>query len=79
MAYLAWFGLSSLVLGAVLFFPMRKLLLAMAINRHQRKVQRAINAEEIEILNRKMTVTAAAIAVTFAFVYTRYLMARFFG
>ena len=79
MAHLAWYGLSSLVLGVVLFFPLRKLILALAINRHQRKTQRAIAAEELEILNKKMTVTAAAVAVTFAFVYTRYLMASFFG
>ncbi len=79
MAHLLWYGASALILGIVLFFPMRKLLLAMAINRHQRKVQRAIDAGELEILNKKMTVTAAAVAVTFAFVYTRYLMARFFG
>jgi len=79
MAHLAWYWLSSLILGIVLFFPMRKLLLAMAINRHQRRTQRAIDADELEILNRKMTATAAAVAVTFAFVYTRYLMARYFG
>ena len=79
MGLLLWYGLSSVILGIVLFFPARKLLLAMAINRHQRKVQRPIDADELEILNKKMTVTAAVVAVTFAFVYTRYLMARFFG
>ena len=79
MDTLAWYGLSSLVLGTVLFFPMRKLILAMAVNRHQRKVQRAITAEELEVLNKKMTLTAAVVAVTFAFIYTRYLMASFFG
>ncbi len=78
MAHLLWYGASALILGIVLFFPMRKLLLAMAINRHQRKVQRVINDEELEVLNKKMTVTAAAVAVTFAFVYTRYPMASFF-
>lgn len=79
MAFLLWYGLSSLILAIVLFFPMRKFLLAMAINRHQRKVRRAANAEELDILNKKMTLTAAVVAITFAFVYTRYLMARFFG
>ena len=79
MAVLAWYWLSSLVLGVVLFFPLRRLILAMAINRHQRKVQRAINADELEILNKKMTVTAAAVSITFAFAYTRYLMRDMFG
>jgi len=79
MAVLAWYWLSSLVLGIVLFFPLRKLMLAMAINRHQRRTQRAIEADELALLNKKMTATAAAVAITFAFVYTRYLMRDFFG
>ncbi len=76
---LAWYGISSVVFGVVLFFPVRHLLLAINVNRHQRKVQRAITDEEREILKKKVTVVAAVLAVTFAFLYNRFLFAKFFG
>jgi hypothetical protein len=71
-----WYGLSSLALGIVLFFPLRKLMLAMNINRQQRKLNRELTEEERESLNRKLTILAAAIAVTFAFFYNKVLLFR---
>jgi hypothetical protein len=72
-----WYGLSSLVFGIVLFFPLRKLMLAMNINRQQRKLNRELTDEERESLNRKLTILAAAISVTFAFFYNKYLFLKF--
>ena len=77
MLELVWYGVSSLVFGIILFFPLRKLMLAMNINRQQRKLKRELTDEERESLNRKLTVLAAAIAVTFAFFYNKYLFFRF--
>ena len=71
-----WYGVSSLALGIVLFFPLRKLMLAMNINRQQRKLGRELTGEEREILHRKTTILAAAISVTFAFFYNKYLLFR---
>ena len=79
MWFLTWYGLSSLILGIVLFFPVRSFILALNVNRHQRKVQRAITEEELETLKKKVTVLAAAIAVTFAFLFNRVLLMRFVG
>lgn len=79
MLYLTWYGLSSLILGIVLFFPVRNFILALNVNRHQRKVKRAITAEELETLKKKVTVLAAAIAVTFAFLFNRVLLMKFVG
>ncbi len=76
---LAWYGISSIVFGVVLFFPMRSLILAINVNRHQRKVQRPITAEERQALKKKVTIVAAILAVTFAFLYNRFLFAKFFG
>lgn len=73
-----YYGITSLIFGVILFFPVRKLILAINVNRHQRKVGRAITDEEREILRRKVTVVAALIAVTFAFLYNRFLLARLF-
>jgi AmiR/NasT family two-component response regulator len=71
-----WYGVSSLVFGIVLFFPLRKLMLAMSINRQQRKLNRELTDEEREILRRKLTILAAALAITFAFFYNKYLFFR---
>ena len=73
-----WYGVSSLVFGIVLFFPLRKLMLAMSINRQQRRLGREVTAEERENLRRKVTIVAAAVAVTFAFFYNKFLFFKFF-
>ncbi len=74
-----YYGITSFVFGILLFFPVRKLILTININRHQRKVGRAITDEEQAILNRKVTVVAVAVAVTFAFIYNRFLLVRLFA
>jgi len=73
-----WYGITSFIFAAVLFFPVRKLLMAININRIQAKNKRAVTEEEIEILKKKVNVIATIIAVTFAFFYNKYMMLKFF-
>ena len=73
-----WYGITSFLFAAVLFFPVRKLLLAININRIQAKNKRAVTEEELKILKKKVNVIAAIIAVTFAFFYNKYMMVKFF-
>jgi hypothetical protein len=73
-----WYGLTSFLFAAVLFFPVRKLLLAININRIQAKNKRAITEEELQGLRKKINVIAAIISVTFAFFYNKYMMVKFF-
>jgi len=73
-----WYGITSFIFAAVLFFPVRKLLMAININRIQAKNKRAATEEEIEILKKKVNVIATIIAVTFAFFYNKYMMLKFF-
>lgn len=74
-----WYGVSSFVFGIVLFFPLRKLMLAMNVNRSQRKLNRELTTEERKNLERKLSILAAAIAITFAFFYNKYLFYTFFS
>jgi len=69
---------TSFLFAAVVFFPVRKLLLAININRIQAKNKRAVTEEELTILRKKVNVIAAIIAVTFAFFYNKYMMVKFF-
>lgn len=73
-----WYGISSFVFGVILFFPVRKLLLALNINRHQAKQNRAITAEELAVLTKKVNVVAAFISITFAFFYNKFIILKFF-
>lgn len=73
-----WYGITSFLFAAVLFFPVRKLLLSININRIQAKTKRALTEEELQVLRKKVNVIAAIISVTFAFFYNKYMMVKFF-
>ena len=73
-----WYGITSFIFAAVLFFPVRKLLMAININRIQAKNKRAMTEEEIRVLKKKVNVISTIIAVTFAFFYNKYMMLKFF-
>ena len=74
-----WYGATSVLLGVVLFFPIKKIMLAMNVNRLQNKLKRAITEEELQVLTRKVTIYAAIICMTFAFLYNKFIMLKFFG
>ena len=76
---IVWYGATSVLLGVILFFPIKKIMLAINVNRHQNKVKRTITDEELQTLTRKVTVFAAIICMTFAFLYNKYIMLNFFG
>ena len=79
LGYVAWYGLSSFLLGFVLFWPLRKLMMAISVNRYQRQTQAAISEEALDKLRHKMSLIAAVIAMTFAFLYNRFVMMQYFG
>ena len=72
-----WYGVTSFIFAAVLFFPVRKLLMSININRIQNKNKRAVTEEEVLILRKKVNVIAAIISVTFAFFYNKFMMVQF--
>jgi hypothetical protein len=72
-----WYGVTSFLFAAVLFFPVRKLLLAININRIQNKNKRAVTEEEVQILRKKVNIVAAIISVTFAFFYNKFMIVQF--
>ena len=74
-----WYGATSVLLGVILFFPIRKVILALNVNRLQSKKKRPITDEELAVLKKKVTVIAAIICMTFAFLYNKIIMLKFFG
>jgi len=75
----AYYLATSIVFGVLLFFPVRSFILAINVNRHQRKVKRPITAEEREVLKRKVTPWAAFIAISFAFLYNKVVLFKLFN
>jgi len=73
-----WYGVTSFIFAALLFFPVRKLLMSININRIQNKNKRAVTEEEVAVLKKKVNVIATIIAVTFAFFYNKYMILKFF-
>jgi len=74
-----WYGVTSFVFAAVLFFPVRKLLMSININRIQNKNKRAVTEEEVLALRKKVNIIAAIISVTFAFFYNKFMIVQFFS
>ena len=73
-----WYGITSFIFAAVLFFPVRKLLMAININRIQNKNKRAITEEEVQALRKKVNIIASLIVVTFAFFYNKFIIVKYF-
>ena len=76
---IAWYGFSSFVLGLLLFLPLRKFILALSINRHQRRSRAAIDGASRERLRQRITWITAFIAMTFAFLYNHFIFFRSIG
>jgi len=74
-----YYGITSLILGVILFFPLRKFMLATSANRFARKEKRVPDEAEMEALKKRTTIIAAIIAITFAFFYNKFIMMKFFG
>ncbi len=77
--YELYYGITSLLLSVLLFFPVRKFLMAISANRQADKLKRALTEEEFKRIEKRMNITAAIVAVTFAFVFNKILIIKQFG
>jgi len=73
-----WYGISSFLFGVLLFFPTKKLFMALNINRLQARENRTITDEELMKLTKKVNIIAGIIAMTFAFFYNKFIMLKYF-
>ncbi len=74
-----WYGLSSFLLGLLLFWPLRKMMLSLSLSRYRQKTQGDIGEEALGKLQQRVSLIAAIVAMTFAFLYNRFVMLRYFG
>jgi len=74
-----WYGVSSFILGLMLYFPIQKIILFFSISNFQKKLQRQLKKEEMTKVKKKISLLSAIISMTFAFLYNRVLMYKYFG
>jgi hypothetical protein len=74
-----WYFITSVLLGTALFFPIRKFITRMSINRFQRKNNRVMSKEELEKVQKRVLYYAGILSMTFAFVFNRFIMYKTFG
>ena len=58
----------TLILGIVLFFPVRQLLWVLYVRRKQKK-EKLVSESEINILKKKATFTSIFLSLVFSYVY----------
>ena len=58
----------TLILGIVLFFPVRQLIWVLYVRKKQKK-QKLVSKEEISILKKKATFTSIFLSLVFSYVY----------
>ena len=74
-----WYGATSFLMGLLLFFPTRKLILAMSANRAHKRLKRDLTAEEMANLKKKALYISIIISMTFSFIYNRVMIFKYFG
>lgn len=74
-----WYGATSFLMGLLLFFPTRKLILAMSTNRAHKRLKRDLTDEEMANLKKKALYISIIISMTFSFIYNRVMMFKYFG
>lgn len=75
---LVWYWLSSFLLAALLYRPVKKFILVSRIRKAERTLKRETTPIERKEMEKKTIPLAVVIVVTFSFLFNRILLARFF-
>ncbi len=77
--YELWYGISSIVLGAALFVPVRGIIYSMAYNRFVAKRKKHPTEVEAMAIKKRSGIIAGIIAFTFAFIFAKVVIFKNFG
>jgi hypothetical protein len=67
---MVYFTVSFLILTALLFFPVSKLVWVLSVRRLERRLQRKLSEEEIEGQLRRARLIAVFVALVFSFLFS---------
>jgi len=71
---LIWYLVSSILMAAILFKPIKKLIFVQKVRKAERKLKRDLSEEERQELEKKSIPVTAVIVVTFAFIFNKILI-----
>ena len=77
--YEIWYGITSIIFGALLFIPMRKIIYSMAYNRYTSKNKKEPTDEQAKAIKKRSDLIAGILSITFAFIYNKVVMFKYFG
>lgn len=73
-----WYVISSIILAALLFRPVKKLIFVQRIRRAEAKLKRALTEGERKEIEKKTVPVAAIITLTFAFLFNGMIMGKYY-
>ena len=73
-----WYWVSSIFLAVILFRPAKKFILVQRIRKAERKGKRKLSEDEISGLEKKSIPMTVFIVLSFALIFNRILMGRYF-
>ena len=75
---LIWYLVTSILMAAILFKPVKKYIFVQKVRRAEGKLKRGLSEEERQELEKKAVPVTAAIVVTFAFIFNKILIYNYF-
>jgi len=73
-----WYYFSALVLAALLFRPVRNLIVAGRVRGLERREKRPATEAELQLVRKKSVPLAAVIVVTFSLIFTKFLVIKLY-
>ena len=73
-----WYWISSIGLAALLFRPAKKLIITQRVRKAERKLDRPLNEDEIQDLEKRSIPITVFIVVTFSFLFNTVIMNKYF-
>jgi hypothetical protein len=70
--------ISSIIMAAILFKPVKKLIFVQRVRKAERKLKRELTEEEKKEAEKKVIPLTALIVVTFAFIFNKILISQTF-
>ena len=75
---LIWYMISSILMAAILFRPVKKLIFVQKVRKAERKLKRDLTEEEKKEAEKKIIPLTAFIVVTFAFIFNKIIISQSF-
>jgi len=78
LGFLVWFWATTIILAALLYRPVKRVIYVGRLRSLERKAKHAATDEEQRAIENKTIPLVVVLVVTFSFLFNRVLMAKYF-